>query len=84
MLEVHAPFSPQELILVDAVGAAEIGTLNPSGGALPADPIMATGLIRVGAAADAVRRGDARRAVAHATNGPCLQHNLLCVLERAG
>ena len=82
VLEVHAPFSPQELILVDAVGAAEIGTLNPSGGALPADPIMATGLIRVGAAADAVRRGDARRAVAHATNGPCLQHNLLCVLER--
>jgi hypothetical protein len=42
---------------------------------------MATGLIRLGSAADAVRRGDARRAVGHATNGPCLQHNLLCLME---
>ena len=24
----------------------------------------------------------AGRVVAHATNGPCLQHNLLCVMER--
>jgi acetyl-CoA acetyltransferase len=81
VLEVHAPFSHQELIVVEALGAAALGAVNPSGGALPADPIMATGLIRIGEAAEAVRRGDARRAVAHATNGPCLQHNLLCLLE---
>lgn len=83
VLEVHAPYSYQELVLVDAIGAAEIGAVNPSGGALPADPIMATGLIRVGAAAEAIRRGEASRAVGHATNGPCLQHNLLCLLERS-
>jgi acetyl-CoA acetyltransferase len=81
VLEVHAPFSHQELIVVDAIGADAVGDVNPSGGALPADPVMVTGLIRLGSAAEAVRRGDARRAVGHATNGPCLQHNLLCLFE---
>jgi acetyl-CoA acetyltransferase len=84
VLEVHAPYSHQELIVVDAVGAASIGALNPSGGALPADPLMATGLIRIGSAAEAILQGDARRTVGHATNGPCLQHNLLCLMERDG
>jgi acetyl-CoA acetyltransferase len=82
VLELHAPFSHQELVVVDAIGAEQVDALNPSGGALPADPVMATGLIRVGAAAEVVLRGEAHRAVGHATNGPCLQHNLLCVLER--
>lgn len=83
VLEVHAPFSHQEQIVVDAIGAAEVRSLNPSGGALTADPIMATGLFRVVEAAGAVLRGEAARAVAHATNGPCLQHNVLCLLEAA-
>jgi acetyl-CoA acetyltransferase len=82
VLELHAPFSHQELILVDALGTGAVKEVNPSGGALPADPIMVTGLIRIGAAASAILRGDAQRAVGHATNGPCLQHNLLCLLER--
>ncbi|MGO8864089.1 MAG: lipid-transfer protein [Acidimicrobiales bacterium] len=81
VLEVHAPFSHQELLVVESVGARGVASLNPSGGALPADPLMATGLIRVASAAEAVMRGDARRAVGHATNGPCLQHNLLCLME---
>jgi acetyl-CoA acetyltransferase len=84
VVELHAPFSHQELILLDAIGAARIDHLNPSGGALRADPIMATGLIRLGSAADAILRGDAQRAAGHATNGPCLQHNLLCLLEAEG
>jgi acetyl-CoA acetyltransferase len=83
VLELHAPYSHQELLLVDAVGAARIGALNPSGGALPADPLGVSGLIRIGAAASAVLRGEADRAVGHAANGPALQHNLLCVLEGA-
>jgi acetyl-CoA acetyltransferase len=82
--ELHAPFSHQELVLRDAIGAREIGSLNPSGGALPADPIMVTGLIRMGSAARAVMQGDAGRAVGHATNGPCLQQNLLCLIEADG
>jgi acetyl-CoA acetyltransferase len=81
VLEVHAPYSHQELIVLDAIGARRVGALNPSGRVLPADPLGVSGLIRIGAAAGAVSRDGARRAVAHATNGPCLQQNLLCVLE---
>ena len=82
VLEVHAPYSHQELIVAGAIGARRVGALNPSGGVLPADPLGVSGLIRIGAAASTVSRGDASRAVAHATNGPCLQQNLLCALER--
>jgi acetyl-CoA acetyltransferase len=81
VLEVHAPFSHQELVIVDAIAADRIGVINPSGGALPADPVMTTGLIRIGAAAEAILSGPARRVVGHATSGPCLQHNLLCLME---
>jgi hypothetical protein len=44
---------------------------------------MSAGLIRIGEAAERIRSGAARRAVAHATSGPCLQQNLVCVLEGA-
>jgi acetyl-CoA acetyltransferase len=81
--ELHAPFSPQELILRDAIGIGRNGAVdvNPSGGALKANPMMAAGLIRLAEAAERVRDGRADRAVAHATSGPCLQQNLVCVLE---
>jgi acetyl-CoA acetyltransferase len=82
VLEVHAPFSHQELIAVDAIGADRIGVLNPSGGVLPADPLMVSGLIRIGVAAQSILDGQAERSVGHATNGPCLQHNLVCLMER--
>src|SRR5262249_53224159 len=59
VLEVHAPFSHQELVILDAIGAGQVGAINPSGGALPADPVMTTGLIRIGAAAEAVLAGTA-------------------------
>ncbi len=81
LAELHAPYAPQELILRDALGLDDRVTVNPSGGALAANPLMSAGLIRIGEAATAVRAGQARRAVAHATSGPCLQQNLVCVLE---
>jgi hypothetical protein len=34
--------------------------------------------------AQRIMSGDANRAVAHATSGPCLQQNLVCVLEARG
>ena len=58
-----------------------LGSLNPSGGALVADPLMTTGLVRIGEAARAILEGRAGRAVGHASNGPCLQQNLLCLME---
>ena len=40
-----------------------------------------SGLIRIGEASRAIWSGRADRAVAHATSGPCLQQNLVCVME---
>jgi acetyl-CoA acetyltransferase len=79
--ELHAPFSHQEVILRRALGLADSVRVNPSGGALAANPVMVAGLTRIGEAAMRLGRGEGRRAVAHATSGPCLQQNLVCVLE---
>jgi acetyl-CoA acetyltransferase len=79
--ELHASFAHQEWILREALGLGDGVRINPSGGALCANPMMAAGLIRIGEAAARIRDGSARRAVAHATSGPCLQQNLVCVLE---
>ncbi len=79
--ELYAPFTHQELILRDALGLGDEVTINPSGGAPAANPLMAAGLIRIGEAARRVTEGRADRALAHATSGPCLQQNLVCVLE---
>jgi acetyl-CoA acetyltransferase len=79
--ELHAPFSHQEIILRDALGLGPDVAVNPSGGALAANPMMVAGLLRIGEAALRVHDGRARRALAHATSGPCLQQNLVCLLE---
>lgn len=79
--ELHAPFSSQEVVLRKALGLGDDVTVNPSGGALAANPVMAAGLIRIGEAAARIHRGESDRAVAHATSGPCLQQNLVAVLE---
>jgi len=79
--ELHAPFTHQELILRDALGLGSAVAINPSGGALCGNAVMAAGLSRIGQAASRILRGEANRAVAHATSGPCLQQNMVCVLE---
>lgn len=80
--ELHAPFSHQELILSEALGLDESTTsINPSGGALASNPVMVAGLVRIGEAATRLQAGEGDRAVAHATSGPLLQQNLVCVLE---
>lgn len=84
LAELHAPFSHQELILAEALGLDAGVRLNPSGGALAANPIMVAGLVRIGEAAARVAAGEAERAVAHATSGSCLQQNLVCVLQAEG
>jgi len=55
--------------------------VNPSGGVLCGNPMFAAGLVRVGEAANRVMAGTSDRALAHATSGPALQQNLLCLLE---
>lgn len=79
--ELHAPFTTSEHLLTQALGLGADTVVNPSGGALAAHTMMASGLIRIGEAATRITNGDGDRAVAHATAGPCLQQNLVCVLE---
>ena len=79
--ELHTRFEHEEVLLRQSLGLDEKTVVNASGGPRKADPIMATGLIRIGEAASRIHDGSAARVLAHATAGPCLQHNLVCVLE---
>ncbi|WP_067858682.1 thiolase domain-containing protein [Nocardia shimofusensis] len=81
LAELHAPFSHQQLILTEAIGLKPETRINPSGGALAANPMFAAGLERIGHAATAIMTGTAGRALAHATSGPVLQQNLVTVLD---
>ena len=81
--ELYAPFSHQEIILTKALGLGEGTSINPSGGVLAGNPMMAAGLSRIGEVFNRIVAGDAERGVAHATSGPCLQHNLVTVVEKA-
>lgn len=90
VVELSAATPAEELILCDALGLdakAARPAINPSGGPLCGHPIMMTGGIRMGEVFRQLsgRAGDravagAMRAVAHATQGHCLQHNLVWVL----
>jgi acetyl-CoA acetyltransferase len=79
--ELHAPFTHQEIILRNATGLSGAATVNPSGGVLAGNPMFAAGLARIGSAAQEIISGRASRALGHATSGPALQQNLVCVME---
>ncbi len=93
--EVSASSAVGELLVLEGLGLADAGKgldaamsdkVNRSGGALPADPLMATGLVRL---AEAYRQlsqphpgADApRRAVVHGTGGVAMQTNCVFTLE---
>ncbi len=78
--ELHAPFTHQELLLRQALGLGDIA-INPSGGVLAGNPMFAAGLSRIGEAARRVHDGTASKVLGHATSGPLLQQNLVCVME---
>ena len=79
--ELSAAFSHEELILRDALDLRDDVDVNPSGGALTANPVMVTGLIRIGEAFRQINEHGRSRTLGHATSGPCLQQNLVCLLE---
>lgn len=78
--ELHAPFSHQEIVLRRELGLAEDVRINPSGGALAANPMFTSGLNRIGEAAARIWDGSAERTLGHATSGPALQQNLVCTM----
>lgn len=91
VIELSAATPAEEMILREAMGLPARGAtkpvINPSGGPLGGHPLMMTGLIRLGEAfrqlsgtAGATAVPNARRAIAHATQGHCLQQNLVFVL----
>ena len=81
LVEYHAPFTSQDALLRRILPIGPQTSVNPSGGALAANPMMVAGLTRIGEAASRLSRGEGRRAIAHATSGPLLQQNLVAVLE---
>jgi acetyl-CoA C-acetyltransferase len=97
LAEISASSAASEALVVEALGFAKPGRavecyrddssleLNPSGGALPADPIMATGLVRLHEAASrlAGRIGhtSATSAIVHGAGGLGMQNHCVFTLE---
>lgn len=79
--EIYAPFSHQQIIVKRALGLDDNVDINPSGGVLAGHLLMASGLSRIGEVAKRIISGEYKRGVAHATSGPCLQQNMVLVLE---
>lgn len=80
VVELHTEYSYAEPLLTKTFGI-DNALVNPSGGPLAGAPATATGLIRIGESARAIHQGRATRALAHATNGPALQQNLVCLMD---
>jgi acetyl-CoA C-acetyltransferase len=96
--EVSASSIVGEMMVIEALGLAPRGhgldaasdgniSINRSGGALPADPIMATGLVRLaqaanqmGATANSVG-GRLNRGLVHGAGGVAMQSNCVFTLE---
>lgn len=95
--EISASTVVSELMTVEALGLAAQGkglsavndsktVINRSGGALPADPIMATGLVRLAEASRQLSQPEPhgtapRRAIVHGASGVCMQNNCVFTLE---
>ena len=95
VVEVSGSSVVGELLVLEALGVAKAGRgldaalndkVNRSGGALPADPLMATGLVRLAEAYKQMSRPQAgakapSRAVVHGTGGMAMQTNCIFTLE---
>ncbi len=97
LAEISATSAVEEALVVEALGLADRGhavaayteghvTINPSGGAVPADPIMATGLVRLHEAAlrlsGRVENGErSKSALVHGAGGVGMQTHCVFSLE---
>jgi len=79
--ELHAPFSHQQLILKKALNLSDNVVINQSGGPLAGNIVMTAGLDRIGAIFQQLQFNSIHCGLAHATSGPCLQQNMLVLLE---
>jgi acetyl-CoA C-acetyltransferase len=95
VIETSASSVIGELLALEGLGLAEAGRgldaamddkVNRSGGALPADPIMATGLVRLAEAARQLSTpggagASPAKAIVHGTGGVAMQTNCVFTLE---
>ena len=96
IVELSGPSAVAELLVLEGLGLAEPGKglaaaqgdgVTRSGGALPADPVIATGLVRLAEAAKQLAapvRGGATgpaKAIVHGTGGLAMQTNCVFTLE---
>ena len=75
--EIHAPFTHQHLILAEAIRIPGKTKVNPSGGALAANPMFVAGLERIGFAAQHIWNGSAR-------TGAGARHQRACAATEPG
>ena len=69
--ELYAPFTHQQLILTEAIGLPASTKINPSGGALAANPMFSAGLERIGFAAQHIFNGSAQSRAGACHQRPC-------------
>jgi len=79
--ELHGRYEHENVLVREALGLGSEVSLNPSGGCTASSVPMVSGLTRIGELAERILMKQAKCGVAHASSGPCLQQNLICVLE---
>lgn len=94
VVEMSATSAATELVTLEALGVAEAGAaadlyldegerrINRSGGALPAYPVFATGLVRLAEATESLVAGEGNgQALVHATSGLGAQSHCVFLIE---
>ena len=79
--ELHTQFSFELPFLRSLLGLVDVPT-NLSGGPLVGNVMMCAGLDAIGKTYESLKQNDLHRGLAHASSGPCLQHNMLVHLEK--
>lgn len=79
--EIHTQFSHEYPFLRKLLNLENV-PINLSGGPLVGNVMMAAGLDAIGKVYEQLSTNSYKRGLAHATSGPCLQHNMLVSLEK--
>ena len=79
--ELHTQFSHELPFLKSLLNLVDVPT-NLSGGPLVGNVMMCAGLDAIGKTFESLKENQFKHGLAHATSGPCLQHNMLVHLEK--
>ena len=79
--ELHTQFSHEVPYLQSVLNLSDVPT-NLSGGPLVGNVMMCAGLDAIGKTYESLKSNNFTNGLAHASSGPCLQHNMLVHLEK--